>query len=64
MYTCGYDDDLAEIVKREAVRSDRTVKGQFTYFLKKALREEGLLPSENKKADHPPRQSACNASNA
>ncbi|KAA8731016.1 hypothetical protein F4V57_14280 [Acinetobacter qingfengensis] len=51
MYTCGYDDDLAEIVKKEAARSERTVKGQFTYFLKKALREEGLLPSENEKTD-------------
>lgn len=52
MYTCAYDDDLAEIVKKAAIRDDRSIKGQFTYYLKRALREEGLLEnSDNKKAD-------------
>jgi len=61
MYTCAYDDDLAEIVKKAALREERSIKGQFTYYLKKALREEGLLESpDNKKADciHQDNQSA------
>jgi hypothetical protein len=52
MYTCAYDDELAEIVKKAAERDDRSIKGQFTYYLKKVLREEGLLENlDNKKAD-------------
>ena len=52
MYTCAYDDDLAEIVKKAAERDERSIKGQFTYYLKKVLREEGLLENpDNKKAD-------------
>ncbi|MCV2445528.1 ParD-like family protein [Acinetobacter bereziniae] len=52
MYTCAYDDDLAEIVKLAAARDDRSIKGQFTFYLKKALRDEGLLEiPDNKKAD-------------
>ena len=52
MYTCAYDDDLVEIVKKAAMRDERSIKGQFTYYLKKALREEGLLENlDNKKAD-------------
>ncbi|TCB74162.1 hypothetical protein [Acinetobacter sp. ANC 4173] len=52
MYTCAYDDELAEIVKKAAERDDRSIKRQFTYYLKKVLREEGLLENpDNKKAD-------------
>lgn len=52
MYTCAYDDELAEIVKKAAERDERSIKGQFTYYLKKVLREEGLLENpDNKKAD-------------
>lgn len=52
MYTCAYDDDLAEIVKKAAMRDERSIKGQFTYYLKRALREEGLLKDlDIKKAD-------------
>lgn len=52
MYTCAYDDELAEIVKKAAEREERSIKGQFTYYLKKVLREEGLLENpDNKKAD-------------
>lgn len=52
MYTCAYDDELTEIVKKAALRDERSIKGQFTYYLKKALREEGLLETvDNKKAD-------------
>lgn len=52
MYTCAYDDELTEIVKKAALRDERSIKGQFTYYLKKALRDEGLLETiDNKKAD-------------
>jgi len=52
VYTCAYDDELTEIVKKAALRDERSIKGQFTYYLKKALREEGLLETvDNKKAD-------------
>ena len=52
MYTCAYDDELAEIVKKAAERDERSIKGQFTYYLKKVLREEGLWENpDNKKAD-------------
>lgn len=62
MYTCAYDDDLAEIVKKAAMRDERSIKGQFTYYLKRALREDGLLENlDNKKADciRQDNQSAC-----
>jgi hypothetical protein len=52
VYTCAYDDELAEIVKKAALRDERSIKGQFTFYLKKALRDEGLLENlDNKKAD-------------
>lgn len=53
MYTCIYDDDLADIVKRRAKQEDRSIRRQFIYYLKLALDSEGLLEETqgNKKAD-------------
>ena len=59
MYTCAYDDELAEIVKQAAKREYRTTRGQFVYYLEKALESEGLLqPRDIKKADVRQDQSA------
>ncbi|WP_217488323.1 hypothetical protein, partial [Acinetobacter lactucae] len=52
MYTCSYDDELADIVKAAAKRENRTHRGQFHHYLKLILQHEGLLESpDNKKAD-------------
>lgn len=52
MYTCAYDDELADIVKAAAKRENRTYRGQFVHYLKIVLQQEGLLESlEHKKAD-------------
>lgn len=52
MYTCAYDDELADIVKAAAIRENRTYRGQFKHYLKLALQQEGLLENpDNKKAD-------------
>ena len=53
MYTCIYDDDLANIVKSSAKRENRSVRRQFIHYLKAALESEGLLEEnqDNKKAD-------------
>ncbi len=52
MYTCSYDDDLANIVKAAAKRENRTYRGQFNHYLKLILKQEGLLENlDNKKAD-------------
>ena len=63
MYTCSYDDELADIVKAVAKREGRTYRGQFNYYLKLILRHEGLLENpDNKKADVRQDQSALNVS--
>ena len=52
MYTCSYDDELADIVKAAAKRENRTYRGQFNHYLKLILQHEGLLENpDNKKAD-------------
>lgn len=52
MYTCSYDDELADIVKAAAKRENRTYRGQFNHYLKLILQQEGLLENpDNKKAD-------------
>lgn len=53
MYTCIYDDDLADIVKSRAKQEDRSIRRQFIHYLKLALESEGLLEETkgNKKAD-------------
>lgn len=51
MYTCSYDDELADIVKAAAKRENRTYRGQFNHYLKLILQHEGLLENpDNKKA--------------
>ena len=51
MYTCSYDDELADIVKAAAKRENRTYRGQFNHYLKLILQYEGLLENpDNKKA--------------
>ncbi|MGM8939571.1 hypothetical protein ACS8E2_12845 [Psychrobacter glaciei] len=53
MYTCIYDDDLADIVKSRAKQENRSIRRQFIHYLKLALENEGLLEenADNKKAD-------------
>lgn len=53
MYTCIYDDDLADIVKSRAKQESRSTRKQFIHYLKLALESEGLLikTQDNKKAD-------------
>lgn len=53
MYTCIYDDDLANIVKSRAQEENRSTRKQFIHYLKLALESEGLLEEnqDNKKAD-------------
>lgn len=53
MYTCIYDDDLANIVKSRAQKENRSTRKQFIHYLKLALESEGLLEENqgNKKAD-------------
>lgn len=53
MYTCIYDDDLADIVKSRAQKENRSTRKQFIHYLKLALESEGLLEEnqDNKKAD-------------
>lgn len=52
MYTCSYDDELANIVKAAAKRENRTYRGQFNHYMKLILQQEGLLEkTDNKKAD-------------
>lgn len=59
MYTCSYDDELADIVKAAAKRENRTYRGQFNHYLKLILQHEGLLENpDNKKADVRQDQSA------
>ncbi|KAF0567379.1 hypothetical protein FQV37_2325 [Psychrobacter nivimaris] len=53
MYTCIYDDDLADIVKSRAQQENRSTRKQFIHYLKLALESERLLEEnqDNKKAD-------------
>ena len=52
MYTCSYDDELANIVKAAAKRENRTYRGQFNHYLKIALQQEGLLNIQDNKKAH------------
>lgn len=65
MYTCSYDDELADIVKAAAKRENRTYRGQFNHYLKLILQQEGLLENPDiKKADVRQDQSASIQSQA